>query len=1188
MLGCNPTQQAIDAAIGPVTATTTCPISPVVTITESNLPVTTNGCTSFQIRGFNATDECGNSAFIYVKLIWTNDVNAPIISADNPIPSPIDLGCNPYGSDIETALGQATATDECSCLTIIPTYTDDVTNNGCSNSKTRTWTASDTCGNTSTLSRTVTWSDDTNGPVIIFTIPEILNGNLGCNPSQTAINEYLDATASDDCNLASFTYSDSEVDTGCGIALTRTWMATDECGHETVVSRTATWITDNSGPIVTFDHNPIFNGNLGCNPTQAAIDDYLHATSGDGCSNLASFDYVDQTMVDGCTTTLLRTWTAIDACGNVTSASRTATWTNPSTPVLHAIGTPSNGVISTCNPSQTIINNALGLASVTDTCDPNVAIYYLDSAITGTCTKSQTRTWTATNACGFSAVPISRTVTWKSNTTPPTISLTKGPSGSITNIGCNPLSAAIITAFGTATATDNCGGSATVTLVDSAITGPTCSKSQTRTWTATDSCGNTATATKTITWNADITGPVITAIGTPSNGTIITCNPNATAIENALGSATVTDTCDGGVTASYSDSSVTTTGCSKSQTRTWTATDACGNITTVTRTATWTSDTTGPTITIAGYTATVSGCNPTNTQINTAFGTASATDNCNSGANITITSSDSSASTTGCSNSKTRTWTATDLCGNKATTSKTVTWTIDTTGPIITATGTPSNGVIVGCNPSNATITAALGSATATDDCSSGANITLTAADSAVTTSGCTSSQTRTWTATDACGNVSTSSRMASWTTANCTTCAAVTTSNSSSFNSTAITNGNYIWFSSVAKITSTVPTAGLILNFTGQTITFTANSVAYTLPVPDSQITYNSSYTSGTTTYAGGQWTTKTPASFTNNVFLSGLAYKLPVNFPGSLTPVVWNGTLAASAACTVQWRWSGAVYTQFSTTYSALGVKPLLSATLDSYNNADQAGAPEGTNPTTSLPWKNYLIAGAKGNGGTSYTGTYATAVTTSVTCTTSCENAGCTLSFWINNAGIWNQNTDATPKLTGFITTTNFWTYFGLTPGLCSLPTTLSMLTALSLPSGGCNELARQAVAALMSAVTFSSTYKFPSGTSDFATLKAAIITAFSGGCNCSTLAASLVLANSYEVNGSGSNVCNTYFGINNNNGLLISATPINSKGSTSPSSRGTSPSQNSWKANTKPSIVAVATAEMPKRRFLPKNN
>jgi hypothetical protein len=322
--------------------------------------------------------------------------------------------------------------------------------------------------------------------------------------------------------------------------------------------------------------------------------------------------------------------------------------------------------------------------------------------------------------------------------------------------------------------------------------------------------------------------------------------------------------------------------------------------------------------------------------------------------------------------------------------------------------------------------------------------------------------------------------------------------------------------------------------------------------------------------------------------VFLSGLAYKLPVNFPGSLTPVVWNYTLTASAACTVQWRWSGAVYTQFSTTYSALGVKPLLSATLDSYNNADQAGAPEGTNPTTSLPWKNYLISGAKGTGGTSYTGTYATAVTTSVTCTTSCENAGCTLSFWINNAGIWNQNTDATPKLTGFITTTNFWTYFGLTPGLCSLPTTLSMLTALSLTSGGCNELARQAVAALMSAVTFPSTYQFPSGTSDFATLKAAIIAAFSGGCNCSTLAASLVLANSYEVNGAGTNVCNTYFGINNNNGLLISATPSKSKGSASPSSRGASLSQNSWKADAKPNIVAVATAEMPKRRFLPKNN
>ena len=42
----------------------------------------------------------------------------------------------------------------------------------------------------------------------------------------------------------------------------------------------------------------------------------------------------------------------------------------------------------------------------------------------------------------------------------------------------------------------------------------------------------------------------------------------------------------------------------------------------------------------------------------------------------------------GCNSSKTRTFTATDACGNTSTTSRTVTWISDLTPPVFTATGT--------------------------------------------------------------------------------------------------------------------------------------------------------------------------------------------------------------------------------------------------------------------------------------------------------------------------------------------------------------------------------------------------------------------------------------------------------------------------------------------------------------------
>src|SRR5256885_554349 len=65
---------------------------------------------------------------------------------------------------------------------------------------------------------------------------------------------------------------------------------------------------------------------------------------------------------------------------------------------------------------------------------------------------------------------------------------------------------------------------------------------------------------------------------------------------------------------------------------------------------------------------------------------------------VTPTPSDSAVTSTGCSRSQTRTWTLTDSCGNTATSvSRTVTWTVDTTGPVFT--GCPAGPIDLGCNP---------------------------------------------------------------------------------------------------------------------------------------------------------------------------------------------------------------------------------------------------------------------------------------------------------------------------------------------------------------------------------------------------------------------------------------------------------------------------------------------------------
>src|SRR6185436_2234528 len=218
-------------------------------------------------------------------------------------------------------------------------------------------------------------------------------------------------------------------------------------------------------------------------------------------------------------------------------------------------------------------------------------------------------------------------------------------------LGCNPSAGDINGSLGTASATDAC-GTPTVTSSDGPVGSNGCGRSQTRTFTARDACGNTSTAARTVTWTADTTPPVITTGGTT---TTLGCNPAASDINNALGTATATDAC-GVPTVTSSDGSVGSNGCGRSQTRTWTARDACGNTSTASRTVTWTADNTPPVITTGGTTLTL-GCNPAASDINNALGTATASDACGV---PTLSSSDGTVNTTSCGRSQTRTWTAID------------------------------------------------------------------------------------------------------------------------------------------------------------------------------------------------------------------------------------------------------------------------------------------------------------------------------------------------------------------------------------------------------------------------------------------------------------------------------------------------------------------------------------------------
>jgi hypothetical protein len=561
--------------LGTATATDACSVP---TVSSSDGNVTSEGCSRSQTRTFRAVDACGNTSTASRTVNWIADLTAPTLTTGGTGTS---LGCNPSAGDINGALGTATATDACSVPTV-SSSDGSVSSNGCSRSQTRTWTARDACGNTSTASRTVTWIAD-------LTAPTLTTGgtgtSLGCNPSAGDINGALGtATATDACSVPTVSSSDGNVTSeGCSRSQTRTFRAIDACGNTSTASRTVNWIADLTAPTLTTGGT---GTSLGCNPSAGDINGALGtATATDACSVPTVSSSDGNVTSEGCSRSQTRTFRAIDACGNTSTASRTVNWIADLTaPTLTTGGT---GTSLGCNPSAGDINGALGTATATDACSVPTVSSSDGNVTSDGCSRSQTRTWTARDACGNTSTA-SRTVTWIADLTAPT--LTTGGTG--TSLGCNPSAGDINGALGTATATDAC-SVPTVSSSDGSVSSNGCSRSQTRTWTARDACGNTSTASRTITWIADLTAPTLTTGGT---GTSLGCNPSASDINGALGTATATDACST-PTVSSSDGNVGSNGCTRTQTRTWTARDACGNTSTASRTVSWTADLTPPVFT---------------------------------------------------------------------------------------------------------------------------------------------------------------------------------------------------------------------------------------------------------------------------------------------------------------------------------------------------------------------------------------------------------------------------------------------------------------------------------------------------------------------------------------------------------------------------------------------------------------
>src|SRR5690606_32881698 len=242
----------------------------------------------------------------------------------------------------------------------------------------RTWTATDDCGNSATVSQTLIVQDTE--PPILSGVPQDVT--VECNavpsPDQGAV------TASDNCDdNVEILFEENTLPGTCpgSYVVVRTWTASDNCGNSDEKEQRIT-VRDTEAPEFT---NVPQDVTIECSdpiPTD-------QPTASDNCDSDVSVSVSDSQLPGSCPQEIIltRVWTATDDCGNSATVSRTIIIQDRESPVLS--GVPSD-VTANCGgdipPVATV--------TATDNCDPAVDVVFEESSQpNGNCGETIIRTW---------------------------------------------------------------------------------------------------------------------------------------------------------------------------------------------------------------------------------------------------------------------------------------------------------------------------------------------------------------------------------------------------------------------------------------------------------------------------------------------------------------------------------------------------------------------------------------------------------------------------------------------------------------------------------------------------------------------------------------------------------------------------------------------------------------------------
>ncbi len=483
-------------------------------------------------RTWTVTDVCGNS-ITHLQTITTATSNTPPVLVGVPEDLTLECGDTVFPSTV-------TATDNCgNDLEVTITFDNDQSAE-CPifSINTTFYTATDAEGNTTTEQSVITVFD--NAPPIFGGVPEDVT--IQCGQDIPAIPEVF---AFDCADLTEVIYTESPLDGDCtGQSIVRTWSSTDDCGNEAIVTQTIS-VTDDEAPIFTSTPNDV---TLLCGD-ETTVDPPV----AEDCSTISVPAFQD-VVVNA--TTIERTWTVSDVCGNTTSYLQIITTDiDNESPMI--VGVPDDITID-CGgiiPPPDV--------SANDNCDGNVEVVFSQEFEEVSCpiVLRNIRIYTATDISGNSSV-VQQVITVIDNDAP---TLENVPADVTIQCGQDIPDAADVTA------SDTCPGDIEISLAETPIEGDCTGSSFVRTWTAIDVCGNETTGTQVITV-IDEEAPLFST--TPEDQNVDCGNvPDAPSI-------TAADNCDSNLLIEFDESS-TSNNDVNTITRTWTATDDCGNETIV-------------------------------------------------------------------------------------------------------------------------------------------------------------------------------------------------------------------------------------------------------------------------------------------------------------------------------------------------------------------------------------------------------------------------------------------------------------------------------------------------------------------------------------------------------------------------------------------------------------------------------